>query len=92
MPQRLRRLFQSALALACVGALAAPAVAQTTTQKPPDPVTGAVEQPFKDLNIVRDKIPAVLSRAAVAPYVETQPARLRPPWSPNWRSWTRSRP
>src|SRR5436190_5797738 len=73
MPQRLHRPIQSALALVCASALAVPATAQTTTQKPPNPVTGAVQQPFKDLNIVHDKIPAVLSRAAIAPYVETQP-------------------
>jgi hypothetical protein len=73
MPKRLHRPLQSALALVCAGALAAPAAAQSTTEKPPDPVTGAVQQPFKDLNIVHDKIPPVLSRAATAPYVETQP-------------------
>jgi hypothetical protein len=48
----------------------------TTTRSPadkPDALTGAVQQPFKDLNIVRDQTPKVLVDAAKAPYVETQP-------------------
>jgi hypothetical protein len=48
----------------------------TTSGSPthrPDAVTGAVQQPFKDLNLVREQTPSVLETAAKAPYVETQP-------------------
>jgi len=33
-----------------------------------DPISGAIQQPFRDLNLVRDDIPPVLIRAAAAPY------------------------
>jgi hypothetical protein len=48
----------------------------TTSGSPtnrPDAVTGAVQQPFKDLNLVREQTPPVLEAAAKAPYVEMQP-------------------
>lgn len=68
------RFLLPALALIGAGALAASAAAQTTAKPDkPDPVTGAVQQPFKDLNLMKDPIPPVLIRAAEAPYVETQP-------------------
>lgn len=34
----------------------------------PDAVSAAVEQPMRDLSLIRDQLPAPLQRAAVAPY------------------------
>lgn len=62
--------------LAIVAVTAASLCACTTTSTPankPDVVTGAVQQPFKDLNIVREAVPDTLTKAATAPYLETQP-------------------
>jgi hypothetical protein len=48
----------------------------STTRAPsdkPNALTGAVEQPLKDLSIVREEVPPALAKAAKAPYVEIQP-------------------
>lgn len=44
-----------------------------TNQKPasgpsPDPIGGAVSQPFRDLSLIRDALPPRLADAAAAPY------------------------
>jgi hypothetical protein len=62
--------------LSTVPLIAAALCACATTPSPadkPNAVAGAVQQPFKDLNIVREQTPSVLEQAAKAPYVESQP-------------------
>jgi hypothetical protein len=61
-----------ATSLAAFLLLSACATSGSPTDKP-DAVTGAVQQPFKDLNLVREQTPQVLEAAAKAPYVEIQP-------------------
>jgi hypothetical protein len=69
-----RTLYQLRPSTALIGLLSlilasAPAAAQ---DKPvtaePNPVAGAVKQPFKDLGIVKDKLPDPLKNADAAPY------------------------
>jgi hypothetical protein len=62
----------SSLSLAAVLLLAGCATSGSPADQP-DAITGAVQQPFKDLNIVREQTPPVLEAAAKAPYVEIQP-------------------
>jgi hypothetical protein len=62
----------SASALAAALALCGCATSGSPTDRP-NAVAGAVEQPFKDLNLVREQTPPVLEQAAKAPYVEIQP-------------------
>lgn len=65
------RLGGWACALAMI-ASAGSALAQEAADKPQNPVTGAVSQPFRDLSLVRDVVPATLIRAAEAPYDLTE--------------------
>jgi hypothetical protein len=64
--------FSPVLVLTAVLVLAGCATSGSPTDRP-DAVTGAVQQPFKDLNLVREQTPQVLEAAAKAPYVEIQP-------------------
>ena len=66
------RSFPLSACLASVLILAACATSGSPADRP-NAVTGAVQQPFKDLNLVREQTPSVLEAAAKAPYVEIQP-------------------
>lgn len=58
-----------AAALAVAFAVAACATPKAPVPgAPADPITGAVSQPFKDLSLIREPLPPLLSDAAAAPY------------------------
>jgi len=59
----------AAIALVC-GLGAAPAAQALEAKTVVDPITGAVKQPFRDLNLIREQSPDALVKAADEPYAK----------------------
>ena len=57
-------------AMALLAAAALSACASSRAQKSETAVTSAVEQPMRDLSMIRDDVPPAIARAAAAPYGE----------------------
>lgn len=61
----------AAIALVC-GLGGAPAAQAFEAKTVVDPITGAVKQPFRDLNLIREQSPEALMKAADEPYAKPQ--------------------
>ncbi len=67
MKTRFRSVPSGVLTAVMIG-LAGCATNSPDSSQAPNPVGGAVEQPFRDLNMVHDQVPPILWRAVLSPY------------------------
>lgn len=59
-------MLQAAILISLFGATGC--ASMPATEAEPNPVTTAVEQPFRDLNVIRRDSPPAVAKAAMAPY------------------------